>query len=114
MPCRGPGRPYGASSEVAPCTPTTWPGPAPSASDVSVDRWVEGDSLDFLYFLFNFTMDIQCSSSCFQEVMIMRYIEMNMVSYKCKHKKCLKGHIISTVNTVKNSVCVFQTIIYEL
>ena len=31
-------------------------------------------------------MDIQCSSSCFQEVMIMRYIEMNMMSYKCKHK----------------------------
>ena len=41
----------------------------------------------FFYYLFNFTMDIQCSSSCFREVMIMRYIEMNMMSYKCKHKQ---------------------------
>ena len=41
----------------------------------------------FFFYLFNFTMDIQCSSSCFQEVMIMRYIEMNMMSYKCKHKQ---------------------------
>ena len=41
----------------------------------------------FFNYLFNFTMDKQCSSSCFQEVMIMRYIEMNMMSYKCKHKQ---------------------------